>query len=183
MKLYYFSGLILISFTSAWAQTDSTLNFVLSDIEKIDSLIEVSLLGTLAGLSLASASLLISGRSQLERQRDDEDLRVISEQNIVIKKKLEDSIRALDIKGKYIQNGINYLVKSFFLFVANMISLLLFFDSFYDKSAFGEVQNKIIVFDFEVIPFLIGLIFLIVGAEYVRRAYTKQKIKRKKDTD
>lgn len=183
MKWYYFSGLLLIGFTSAWAQTDSPMNFILSDIEKIDSLINVSLLGTLAGLSLASATLLLTGRGQLEMQRNDEDIRLVSEQNPEIRKKMEYNLRELDIKRKYVQDGVQYLVKAFFLFVANMVSLLLFFDSFYNKTSFSETENGVIVVVFEVLPFLVGLILLVIGAEHIRRAYAKQKIKRKKDTD
>jgi len=177
MKWYYFLGLTLIGFTSAWAQTDSSLNFVLSDIEKVDSNIDVSLLGTLAGLALASASLLLSGRSQLERQRTDENLRLVNEQNHEIKNMLKENIKELDIKRKYVQDGIQYLIKAFFLFVANMVSLLLFFDSFYDKTIFSEAQNEAIVIIFEVLPFLAGLILLVIGAEHIRRAYAK-KIKK-----
>jgi uncharacterized membrane protein len=158
-------------------------NFVLSDIEKIDSLINVSLLGTLAGLSLASATLLLTGRGQLEMQRNDEDIRLVSEQNPEIRKKMEDNLRELDIKRKYVQDGVQYLVKAFFLFVANMISLLLFFDSFYNQTAFSETENEILVVVFEVLPFLVGLVLLVIGAEHIRRAYAKQKIKRKKYTD
>lgn len=167
--------LVNLSFnTIAYAQeTEKPLDNVLSNLDSIDSLIDVSLLGTLGGLSLASASLLISGRGHIEQQKIDEEIRLVNEQNEEIRKKLETNLIGIKIKIKYIQSGIQYLVKAFFLFIAELVILLVFFDSFYDKISFSVIQNEIIISVFEVLPFLIGLSFLIVGAEYIRRAYTK----------
>jgi len=56
-----------------------------------------------------------------------------------------------------------------------MIGLLLFFDSFYNQTAFSETENEILVVVFEVLPFLVGLVLLVIGAEHIRRTYAKQK--------
>jgi hypothetical protein len=174
MKWYYFLSLILVCFTPVWAQTNPPLDYVVSDIEKIDALIDVPLLGTLAGLSLASASLLISGRGQLEEQVNNGNARLANEPDSETRKTIKENMRKLNVERKYVDGGIQYMLKAFFLFVASMISLLLFFDSFYDKAYVTEVQNEIIVIIFEVIPFLTGLILLVIGAEHIRRAYTKK---------
>ena len=153
--------------------TEKPLITVVESIDKVDSLIDVSLLGTLAGLSLASVSLLLSGRGQIENQQNDEEIRLINEQNEDVRKKLQDNLKEIVLKRKYVQSGIQYLVKAFFLFIAALVSLLLFFDSYYDRSAFSNVQNEVIVIVFEVLPFLTGLGLLVLGAERIRRAYTK----------
>ena len=148
---------------------------VLSSLDSIDSLITVSLLGTLGGLSLASASLLVSGRGFIEQQIMNEEIRLTSEQNEEIRKKLEINLEEIKIKQKYIQFGIRYLVNAFFLFMAELVLLLLFFDSFYDHISLSGLQNDIVITVFEIIPFLVALSLLIMGAEYIRRAYAKKK--------
>ena len=176
MKIMILLTLVLasLSFNLVYGQeVNAHLDGVLSNVDKIDSLINVTLLGTLGGMSLASASLLVSSRGQIEQQIMYEEMRLPTEQNNEIRKKLENNLDEIRLKKKYIQFGIQYLVKAFFLFIAELVTLLLFFDSYYDTSSVPEILNGVIIFVFEILPFLVGLGLLIIGAEYVRRAYTK----------
>lgn len=180
MKIVFFLLVFIfinLSFTTiVYAQEiEKPIVNVLSSLDSIDSLITVSLLGTLGGLSLASASLLVSGRGFIEQQIMNEEIRLTSEQNEEIRKKLEINLEEIKIKQKYIQFGIRYLVNAFFLFMAELVLLLLFFDSFYDHISLSGLQNDIVITVFEIIPFLVALSLLIMGAEYIRRAYAKKK--------
>ena len=180
MKIIFFLLVFIfinLSFTTiVYAQEiEKPIVNVLSSLNSIDSLITVSLLGTLGGLSLASASLLVSGRGFIEQQIMNEEIRLTSEQNEEIRKKLEINLEEIKIKQKYIQFGIRYLVNAFFLFMAELVLLLLFFDSFYDQISLSGLQNDIVITVFEIMPFLVALSLLIMGAEYIRRAYAKKK--------
>jgi len=180
MKIVFFLLVFIfinLSFTTiVYAQEiEKPIVNVLSSLDSIDSLITVSLLGTLGGLSLASASLLVSGRGFIEQQIMNEEIRLTSEQNEEIRKKLEINLDEIKVKQKYIQFGIQYLVNAFFLFMAELVLLLLFFDSFYNQISLSGLQNDIVITVFEIIPFLVALSLLIMGAEYIRRAYTKKK--------
>ena len=164
----------LLFTTIAYAQEiEKPISTVLFTLDSMDSLINVSLLGTLGGLSLASASLLVSSSGHIEQQRVNEEIRLTNEENQKIRKQLETNLEEIKVKQKYIHFGIQYLVKAFFLFMAELVLLLLFFDSFYDKISISGIQNDIIISVFEVLPFLIALSLLIIGAEYIRRAYAK----------
>jgi len=104
-----------------------------------------------------------------------EEIRLFSEQNEEIRKKLETKLAEIKIKEKDIQFGIQYFVKAFFLFMAELVLLLLlFFDSFYTEIHLSVIQNNIVITVFEVVPFLVALILLIIGAEYIRRAYSNR---------
>ena len=180
MKIIFFLLVFIfinLSFTTiVYAQEiEKPIVNVLSSLNSIDSLITVSLLGTLGGLSLASASLLVSGRGFIEQQIMNEEIRLTSEQNEEIRKKLKINLEEIKIKQKYIQFGIRYLVNAFFLFMAELVLLLLFFDSFYDQISLSGLQNDIVITVFEIMPFLVALSLLIMGAEYIRRAYAKKK--------
>ena len=102
-----------------------------------------------------------------------EEIRLFSEQNEEIRKKLETNLAEIKIKEKDIQFGIQYFVKAFFLFMAE-VRVLLFFDSFYTEIHLSVIQNNIVITVFEVVPFLVALILLIIGAEYIRRAYSNR---------
>jgi len=178
MKIVFFLLVIIfinLSFTTiVYAQEiEKPIVNVLSSLDTVDSLITVSLLGTLGGLSLASASLLVSSSGHIEQQRVNEEIRLTDEQNEEIRKKLETNLEGIKVKQKYIQFGIQYLVNAFFLFMAELVLLLLFFDSFYNQLSLSTLQNDIVITVFEILPFLVALSLLIIGAEYIRRAYVK----------
>jgi hypothetical protein len=147
------------------------LKTIESDLDSIDSMINVSL-EPLACLSLASVSLLVSSSGLIQQQRVNEEIRLTSEQNEETCKQLETDLEMIKRKQKCNQWGTKFLARAFFWFTAEMVILLLIFDSFYDQLT-TAIQNDLITISFEVLPFLISLIFLIIGVVYIKHAYVR----------
>lgn len=144
---------------------------LLETLGKIDTLIDVQLAGILVGLSLASASFMLTGRGQVNLELGQKQILLSNEQNVETCRKLEREILGLRKEQIDAQSGIQWLVKAHFLFVGNLISLLLFFDSFSPSST--TIAFRIIDVFGEGVPFFLGLAFLLAGAAHIRLVYLK----------
>ena len=158
-------------FPTAFAQTPEEPLSLFQVLKSIDVQITVALTGTLAGLALASAGFLLSTRSQMERTFDEKQDKIDQIADSA-SSNLENQVSELKIRMQIVQSGIKYLVRSFFLFIANMVSLLLLFDSTIQNSFFESYD--IIQTLAETIPFLVGILFFMLGANSIRKVFAKK---------
>lgn len=156
------------------SETGKSLDPTLKRLVEIDRLIAVEVSGTLAGLALAAASFLFSEtrgyvREQLRIQETARDAN--RDAGVAVPPQILAQIANLQRQIVNVDDGTRYLLRAFYVFLGNLISLLVFLDSSLEPELSTTIDGEIVSLVFEGIPFGLGISFLIAGANYIRAIY------------
>jgi hypothetical protein len=134
----------------------------------IDSLIDVELLAILAGLSIASAAFMLTTRSHLDQQLGEKEILLEREKN----ERVQRQVNSLYRKRYLVQSGIQYLIAAHAIFIGTLLSILLIFDTAFDITPSASSWLAIVTGLFEIVPFLVGIGFLLAGAGRIREIFS-----------
>ncbi|WP_428325783.1 hypothetical protein [Nitrosopumilus sp.] len=151
-------------------------------LDTYDSMFDIHISATLAGLSLTAGAFLMSGLFGIRQPSTD-----------LLKKYFESDVTNFESFYQKMNEGPKFFIIAFVFFLINLVTLVTVFDSLVDSSINLEIEKmieanveSIDIFNISIIqktfsilgegiPFGLGLYFLLKGGKRILDFYTKMK--------